>query len=284
MEWVRACAQTGDHAFWADIADSIFTSPFRRVNDRLVLIFVLVMLIPAYRLSGLHGRADFGVPKQKDWASLFGFGLVVAISSMFLVYLVGLLVGVYCPIEVGDDLVSALLKIIIGMFLIGAIEEILFRGYILTVLRKSLGVAPAILLSSILFSMVHFLKPENPVITNQWCSGLLLYSNLFTGAGDTFWQEFFTLFCMGTVLATLSYWTCSVYIAIGLHAGWVWVMMLFRLFVENQGRFTWLYGPNEWISNGWIGPMMALTVWVGVLLTRKKWIALGRVSSDLTEQ
>ncbi len=80
---------------------------------------------------------------------------------------------------------------------------------------------------------------------------------------------------LGTVLATLSHWTRSVYIAIGLHAGWVWIMMLFRLFTENQGRLVWLYGPGEWISKGWVGPIMALVVWAVVFATRKKWIALG---------
>ena len=83
------------------------------------------------------------------------------------------------------------------------------------------------------------------------------------------------MFCMGTVLAVLSLWTRSVYIAIGLHAGWVWIMMLFRLFTENQGVLVWLYGPGEWISKGWVGPIMALTVLITVLLTRKIWVQMG---------
>ena len=279
MQWVQESEAAGTHLFWADIADSIFTSPFRRVNDRLVLIFVLGLLVPAYRLSGLRGRADFGIPKRKDWARLFGSGLIVAAASMLFVYLIGLVAGVYRPGEVGGDVVSELLKIIIGMLLIGVIEEILFRGYILTALRKSLGAVPAILLSSVLFAAVHFIKPASPEITDRWYSGFLLFSNLFAKAGDTFWPEVCTLFCMGTVLATLSHWTRSVYICIGLHAGWVWIMMLFRLFTENQGRLVWLYGPGEWISKGWVGPLMALAVWAVVFLTRKKWIALGAVDA-----
>jgi uncharacterized protein len=276
LQWVQQSEAAGTNLFWADLADSVFNSPFRRVNDRLVLIFVLVLLVPAYRMSGLHGRADFGISPRSDWGRLFGSGLMVAAASMLLVYLIGLVAGVYGAAEVGEGVAGELLKIIIGMLLIGVIEEILFRGYILTALRKSLSIAPAVLLSSALFAAVHFIKPAEPDITNRWYSGFLLYTQLFTKAGGgTFWPEVCTLFCMGTVLATLSYWTRSVYIAIGLHAGWVWIMMLFRLFTENQGHLIWLYGPGEWISKGWVGPIMTMAVWAVVFATRKKWIALG---------
>jgi len=274
MQWVQESEAAGTNLFWADLADSVFDSPFRRVNDRCVLIAVLIFLVPAYRMSGLKGRADFGIPKRNDWLRLFGFGLIVAAASMLITYLIGLFAGVYGPAELDGGIVGDVLKIILGALLIGVIEEILFRGYILNALRKSLGPVAAVLLSSALFAVVHFIKPAEPE-TVEWTSGFLLVGNLFAKAGDTFWPEVCTLFCMGTVLATLSVWTRSVYLAIGLHAGWVWIMMLFRLFTENQGRLVWLYGPGEWISKGWVGPIMALLVWAAVFATRKKWIALG---------
>lgn len=275
MQWVHDSEAAGINRLWTDIADSIFTSPFRRVNDRIVLVFVLGLLTPAYRLSGLHGRADFGIPKRSDWLHLFGFGLVVAAVSMLITYVIGWFCGVYGVVELEVNVVSELLQIIIGMLLVGVIEEILFRGFILTALRKSLGVVPAVLLGSALFAVVHFMKPAEPETANRWFSGLLLLVHPFAKAGDTFLPEVCTLFCMGTVLATLSIWTRSVYLAIGLHAGWVWIMMLFRLFTENQGRLVWLYGPSEWVSKGWIGPIMALIVWAAVFATRGKWKSLG---------
>ena len=275
MEWVHQSEAAGTNLFWADIADSIFTSPMRRVNARIVLILVLVFLVPAYRMSGLRGRADFGIPKRGDWLRLTGAGLAVAAVSMLLVYAIGFVAGVYAvrPLEAG--LIADLLLIIIGMLLVGVIEEILFRGYILTALRKSLGAVWAVLFSSALFALIHFIKPIDPNVTDRWYSGFLLVGNVFGKAGPGFIPELCTLFCMGTVLATLSLWTRSVYLAIGLHAGWVWIMMLFQLFVENQGRLTWLYGRTEWISKGWVGPIMAVAVWAVVFATRKKWIALG---------
>lgn len=280
MEWVHQSETAGTHLFWADLADSIFTAPMRRVNARIVLILVLVFLVPAYRMSGLHGRADFGIPKRRDGLRLSGAGLLVAAVSMLLVYGIGLFSGVYGARSLEPGIVGDLLQIVIGMLLIGVIEEILFRGFILNALRKSLGPVGAVLVSSALFAVVHFIKPADPELTDRWYSGFLLAGNAFAETGPAFWPEICTLFCMGTVLATLSLWSRSVYLAIGLHAGWVWIMMIFQLFVENQGRLVWLYGPTEWISKGWIGAIMALAVWAIVFVTRSKWVALGEKGSD----
>ncbi len=282
MRWVHECEATGTHAFWADIADSVFTAPFRRVTARLVLIFVLILLPLAYRLSGVRSRESFGWPRCPHRMKLLGGALVAAIFSMFVVYAVGLLMGVYRWDATGSgaEILAGVLKILIGGLLIGLLEETIFRGFILNALRTGLGAIPAIVLSSLLFAVVHFMKPVDPEVTRGWYSGFLLFSNLFAGAGDTVFLEICTLFSMGLVLATLSHWTRSVYLAIGLHTGWVWVMMLFRLLTKNQQNRVWFYGTGEWISKAWAGPLMALTVLVVVALTRKKWIALGRDSED----
>jgi hypothetical protein len=119
------------------------------------------------------------------------------------------------------------------------------------------------------------MRPTDPDVLDHWYSGFLLFGRLFGRAGDSFLQEACTLFCMGAVLAVLTYWTRAVWLAVGLHAGWVWVMMLFRLYAENRHTMTWLYGASDWISRGWIGPIMAAAVWLAALRTRRRWIAMG---------
>jgi len=283
MQWVQKSEAAGVHTFWADIADSIFTASFRRVTARIVLIMALLMLGPTYRLSGLRTRENFGLPCRSNRFKLIRMGLVLAIVSMSMVYTLGVFLGVYAWDVGGGEgsyILAQLLKIAIGGMLIGLFEEILFRGFIFSALRKSLGLLASILWSSVLFAIVHFIKPVDLQVTDQWYSGLLLFGHLFSGVSDTFLQEACTLFCMGAVLATLSGWTKSVYLSIGLHAGWVWVMMCFRLFTENQGNLVWLYGTSDWLPNSWMGPMMALIVLVAVVLTRKKWIALAGVTED----
>ncbi len=278
MEWVHACEEAGTHAFWADIADSVFTSPFRRVNDRVVLILILLFLPVSYRLSGLRSLDSFGWSRRPDRLKLFAGALGVAMVSMLAVYLLGIFLGVYAwdgASLSGAQMTAGILKILLGGFLIGLLEETLFRGVVLNALSTGFGRVAGILLTSTLFAVVHFIKPIDPEITNQWYSGFLLYQQPFSGAGGTVWVEMSTLLCMGLVLASLTNWTRSVYVAIGLHTGWVWVMMLFREFSENQQTIVWLYGTGEWISTGWVGPIMALIILFAAIATRKKWIALG---------
>ncbi len=256
---------------------SVFDAPFHRVTSRIVLIMVSLLLYPAYKLSGMNGRDDWGLVKSSNRRQLIGMGLGLGVVSMLIIYLLGLALGAFAWDTRGktaEYLARKIIQVVLGGLFIGFFEEILFRGFIQTTLRKSIGVLGSILLGSFFFSIVHFMRPVNPDTVNQWYSGFLLFKSLFARAGDAFLQEACTLFCMGVVLAVLSHWMKSVYVAIGLHAGWVWIMMLFRLFTENQKNMIWLYGTSDWISRGWIGPAMALAVLVTVLLTRKKWKAL----------
>ena len=257
---------------------SVLDAPFFRVTSRVVLILVAALLVPAYKLSGLTGRDNWGLPKCKNRRRQIWIGIGVGVVSMLIIYFLGVFLGVFewdTRGKPGSYIARKVIQIILGGLFIGFFEEILFRGYIQNALKKSLGLIPAILIGSVFFSIVHFMRPLDPEVMDTWYSGFLLFGNLFARAGDSFLQEACTLFCMGTVLATLSYWMKSVYVAIGLHAGWVWVMMYFRLFTENQENMLWLYGDNDWVSKAWIGPMMAVLVWISVFLTRKKWMALG---------
>jgi len=270
-QWLQSFAADG----------SVLDAPFFRVTSRIVLVMVALMLFPACKLSTMKGRIDWGIPKCGNRRRQILIGLGLGIVSMLVVYLLGVVLGVFVWDTRGKPgiyIARKVIQIILGGLFIGFFEEILFRGYIQNALKKSLGLIAAVLIGSFLFSIVHFMRPLDPDVMNQWNSGLLLFGNLFARAGDSFLQEACTLFCMGTVLAMLSYWMKSVYVAIGLHAGWVWVMMFFRLFTENQENLLWLYGDNDWISKGWIGPIMALFVLVAVALTRKKWIARGQGS------
>jgi membrane protease YdiL (CAAX protease family) len=171
-------------------------------------------------------------------------------------------------------LIRKTLQALVGGLAVGVFEEILFRGFLLTALRRSLGSVAAVVLGSFFFSIIHFMRPVDPETVSAWNSGLLLFGNLFARAGDSFLQEACTLFGMGLVLSMLCLWTRSIYVAIGLHTGWVWVMMLFRIFMENQENYRWLYGTSDWVSKGWIGPILALLVLATVLCTRKKWASL----------
>lgn len=258
--------------------DSVLDAPFFRVTARVVLVLVAALLVPAYKLSGFKGRENWGLIKCPNRRRQVWLGIGLGVLSMLGVYLIGMALGAFAWDTRGKSgfyIARKVVQIFAGGLFIGFFEEILFRGFIQSALKKSLGLISAVLLGSFFFSIVHFMRPVNPEIMDKWFSGFLLFGNLFSRAGESFLQEAVTLFSMGVVLALLTHWIRSVYVAVGLHAGWVWVMMLFRLFSENQETMTWLYGTSDWVSKAWMGPIVAAVVLAAVVVTRKKWISLG---------
>lgn len=269
--------------FFAGILGSVFDAPFHRVGSRLVVIFVMLFLYPAYRLSGLQSRADVGLTDAPNRRGLLLSGLKIGIISVSLVYLLGLLLDVYfcdAGTRTPSYLIRKSVQVLIGGILVGVFEEILFRGFLFTLFRKGLGVVAAICIGSFLFSIVHFMRPSNPETLTQWNSGFMLFAHLFDRAGNHFLTEFCALFMMGIVLSILTLWTRSVYVAIGLHTGWVWVMGLFRLFMDNNKSMLWLYGGNEWISNSWSGTILLSAVLIYICITRRRWIAAASPESE----
>lgn len=260
---------------------SVLDAPFHRVTSRLVLLMAAVLLFPVCKLCGFRSKADFGFAKCANWRSQFWLGIGLGTGSMLIVYLLGVLLGAYVwdfdKKTVASHL-GAVAKILAGGLFAGVVEELFFRGFIFGALRKSLGVVAGILISSFFCSIIHFMRPSDPAVTDAWNSGFILFGNLFARAGANFLQEACTLFCMGLVLTTLYQWLKSVYLIIGLHTGWVWVIMLFRRFTDNWGRLEWLYGHSDWVSKSWMGSILAISFLIVVLLTSKHWKHLAEVS------
>lgn len=80
-----------------------------------------------------------------------------------------------------------------------SVEEVLFRGWLLSVLAKKFNVALAVLLSSALFTLAHFSRDQPALVT---------LSNML-----------FALFCCAWVLRTR-----NLYGVMGWHAGWNWLL------------------------------------------------------------
>lgn len=253
---------------------SVLDAPFHRVAARAVLVAVALFFYPAYRLSGLRGLVGCGLPVAPDRTALIRRGFMLGFSGMLLIYLLGVVLDVFVW-DTGNRTLPVLIRksigALVGGFAVSVFEEILFRGFIFGVLRKASGLLPAVIFGSLFFAAVHLMRPVNPPEIDQWNSGFLLFGNLFARAAGTIWQEAGTLFFMGVVLSLLCYWTRSVYLAIGLHAGWVCVMMLFRLFMDNRETCVQLFGTTDWVSKAWIGVGFSLVFLLLTLLLHKKW-------------
>ncbi len=123
---------------------------------------------------------------------------------------------------------------LVSGFTVAVLEEFLFRGAMLGILRRSLGVRTAVFWTTVIFAVLHFLKPPEhgsmAGITVTWTSGFAIIPQLFRGFGEwqNFLAEFLLLLGVGWALAHARVATDGLWAGIGLHAGWVAGMKYFN--------------------------------------------------------
>jgi membrane protease YdiL (CAAX protease family) len=98
-----------------------------------------------------------------------GVGLLaLQYGSLFALQQVGLSPGENQAVVPGGDPVTYYLAMIaVSLLVVGPVEEVLFRGVVQGGLRRAFGAAPAILLASALFGVVH-LSGIRGSLAEQW--------------------------------------------------------------------------------------------------------------------
>ncbi|HEY2139570.1 MAG TPA: CPBP family intramembrane glutamic endopeptidase [Chthoniobacterales bacterium] len=195
---------------------------FEAFFHRALLLGALAFLWPFLRWCRIKGPRDLGLERNERWIRdlIVGFllsSVPVMLSEIFLVQR-----GLYSlrPASSG----FAILPLIPTAVIVPLIEEALFRGLFLGVLLRGLRPWPANVLSAAIFSIVHFLKaPEQTSMTVGWFSGFVSLAHSL----DQFSEPmlvlggFTTLFAIGIVLGHARLSTRSLWLPIGLHAGWI---------------------------------------------------------------
>jgi len=209
---------------------------FRRcVSVSAVLVLWLFMRYvhrQPLRSLGL-GSWRFGKQPLVQGAML-GFGTVFLVGGLYLGTQV-------CRIAVTPDQ-DKLWRVVLGFLpaagLVGLVEELIFRGYVLQQLLAC-STRLAISGSSLLYALVH-VRP-----TWVWPASSL---------------EFVGLAILGWVLASSVLRTRQLYLAIGLHAGLAYCARVNKLVVEfTQPSLQWLVGTNR-LVNGMVAWLALLGV------------------------
>lgn len=222
--------------------------PFHRYFSRSVQISSLLLLWPAFRWIGIRRFSELGIERNaRPWRDLF-FGFLLAFVPVLLLgcgyFSFGLMQFR------GEVAFSPLIKILSTATVVSCIEEFLFRGVLIGLLLMAMRRSFAIGLSAFFFALVHFLKTsKSPVLEAVgWGSGFSQLLQIFSGAPT--WPVFVwgmgSLIVAGIILGIAATKTRSLFLPIGLHAGWI---------LGQQGM-QWL---GKWRSN----PADATLPWVG---------------------
>jgi membrane protease YdiL (CAAX protease family) len=189
---------------------------------RALLAGALVLLWPLLRSVGFHRFSDLGLRSNDHrWRDLFR-GLIAAVAP--LVLCAAFLVATHVYSMRASPALAPIGRTVAAAITVPFIEESFFRGLVLGVLLRSGRKYLAMFLTSALFSVVHFLKaPEgtSPVVT--WMSGFQSIAHSFAQFSDPILlvAGFTTLFVIGWILADARLLTASLWLPIGLHAGWI---------------------------------------------------------------
>lgn len=152
---------------------------------------------------------------------------------------------------------------------VAVIEEPLFRGVLLGVLRRKSGAVLAVLSSAVYYALPHFLRAEAKIPADQvhWDSGLTLAGEALRHLAD--WghaDSFLALWLAGVFLAVLRLKT-NLFYCIGVHAGWVFVLRLSRSLTDldpKGPRADWVGGYDGmigWFAAAWLG--LVTLAWLG---------------------
>jgi uncharacterized protein len=242
-----------------------FDFPFHRIGERIgMLAFLVGFLLVARRLR-LADRASlgYGVPRGIFLRELF-FGLTLGVITMSAVAASMAALGVLEFDRAAGYGVGALAGLIAKRFASGIavalIEETALRGAMFSGIQRESGTAAAIVLTSIVYAWTHFLGSFHipAAQVSAWSGVALLHGTLHSfdhpfGIADAF----LCLTAVGAVLAMVRSVTGNVAAGMGLHAGWVWVMLVVHsLSQPNAGSpLGFLVSRHDgftgWLVLGW---------------------------------
>lgn len=241
---------------FAQLVPKLANAPFHRFMDRSFLILALAGVWPLLRALGAKSPRETGlVPPYGQSKKLFG-GLLLGFISLAVVAGIALLSG-------GRGLAAGASAGKIAGTILGAagtaavvatLEEILFRGGVFGGLRRMFYWPLALVLSSLVYALVHFLQRADLTGAIAWHSGLELLPRMLGGFANVhaLVPGFFSLTLAGVLLGLAYQRTGNLYFSIGLHAGWIFWLKIFGAFtVDVPQTAAWFWGTGKMID-GWL--------------------------------
>lgn len=180
----------------------------------------------------------------RAWAEGFAIGGAANLFTCAAVIVVGVARLEATPAD--TTWIAAAFRVTIVLVPAALAEEVICRGYLLTVIRESVGAKGAVAITSVMFGLLHLANP-----------------------GATA-QSVFLVILAGILLATVRIVYDSLYAAWMAHLAWNWVMAVpFHAAVsaqkfESPGYKAVMLEP-AWLSGGSWGPEGGLLAAVGML-------------------
>jgi membrane protease YdiL (CAAX protease family) len=245
---------------------------FESFFHRALMLGAIGFIWPLCRWLRVTGRGDLGLERNPRWLRDAGIGFLVSSVPVIVCEICLVQGGLYSMRPFSSWLATP--RLLGTALVVPLIEESLFRGLFLGVLLRGLRPWPANLLSAAIFSIVHFLKaPDDTNATVGWLSGFVSLSHSF----DQFREPmlvlggFTTLLAIGLALGYARLSTRSLWLPIGLHAGWILASEVFSK-VARRETVTAL----PWIGKNLLVGLIPLGVCLVSWAMLRLWLSYAR--------
>ncbi|HEV2227756.1 MAG TPA: CPBP family intramembrane glutamic endopeptidase [Steroidobacteraceae bacterium] len=251
-----------------------FDFPFHRIGERIGMLALLAGFMLIARRLGLADRASLGYGlARRAFVREMLVGLALGAATMLLIVTAMSALGLLDWSPAGGMGPAALAQLLIARLASGLavafMEETFLRGAMYTAIGRESGARTAVLLTALLYAATHFVGKARiaPQDVTPWSGLALLGQSLqafahFAGIADAF----LALMAVGVVLALVRQATGNIAACLGLHAGWVWVMLVAHELSAPRrdaslgfllSRFDGFVG---WLVLGWT-VLLAVPLW-----------------------
>jgi hypothetical protein len=246
-------------------------NPFHRFVNRSLLALALAGIWPLVRSLGMKSWRDLGLVHPRGQWHRLAEGLMLGFGSLACVAIIVLAAQVrrLDPNLAAGTLAVKLAGAATTAIVVSVLEELLFRGAIFGALRRVCDWRVALLISSMIYAMVHFMESAEITGPVRWTSGLELLPLMLRGFGD--WgmviPGFFNLTLAGILLGMAYQRSGNLYFSIGLHAGWIFWLKSYGLLTTPVANAHLAFWGTQKLIDGWL----ALAVLACALAALRHW-------------
>jgi hypothetical protein len=245
---------------------------FNAIAGRIGELALLVGLILIARHLRIADRRSlgYGLPARR-FVSEFALALAIGVLSMLLVVGSMIALGLLQPAKNVTLDTPTLVRLVRSGLLsglaVGIIEETFLRGAMFSAIARESGARLAIILTSLVYAATHFIATTRIAAGSvTWTSGFDLLAGTFRMFSDPLriFDAFLCLFAVGVILGMVRALTGNIAACMGLHAGWVCVILTVRRASDPDpaSRLSFLLsgfdGMVGWLVLAWIVPLGAL--------------------------
>lgn len=251
-------------------ASHLAHNPFHRFVNRSLLALAILGIWPLMRGLGAKSWRDVGLVQSGGEGQRLLAGFTLGFVSLACIAIIVLTAH---GRRFDPNLTMArFLGSVVGAgataMVVAVLEELLFRGAIFGALRKIWNWRAALVLSSLIYALVHFMQSADLTGPVTWHSGLEILPQMLRGFGNlaVVIPGFFNLTLAGLLLGLAYQKTGNLYFSIGLHAGWIFWLKAYALLTRPMDLAKdWLWGTDKLID-GWLA--LVVLALAGIILIR----------------